>query len=204
MHTPANSDASKSIAAKSVVRQAALDTREAAFGMLGAQTGGLIAERFMAAVPITEEAVVAGYFPIRSEADCVPLMSRLSNEGHVCALPRVVAVDAPLEFGVWLPGAETGDGPFGTRIPPEAAPVIEPNMLLVPLLAFDRDGYRLGYGGGFYDRTLQALRRRKPVTAIGIAFAAQECPTLPRDGLDEPLDWVVTEQEARCFSGVAA
>lgn len=172
--------------------------------MLGQRIGALVAERFMAAVPIAEEAVVAGYVPIRSEADCVPLMSRLSDDGHVCALPRVVAADAPLEFGVWLPGAETGEGPFGTRIPPEAAPVVEPDLLLVPLLAFDGDGYRLGYGGGFYDRTLQALRRRKPVTAVGIAFAVQECSALPRDGFDEPLDWVVTEQEARCFSGVAA
>ena len=87
-------------------------------------------------------------------------------------------------------------GPFGIAEPKQSAEVLRPDVLLVPLLAFDRVGYRLGYGGGFYDRTLRELRALKPVLAIGVAFAAQETPETPRGSMDEKLDWVITEREA--------
>ena len=85
---------------------------------------------------------------------------------------------------------------FGTRAPMPDAPEMEPDLLIVPMLAFDRSGFRLGYGGGFYDRTLERLRSMKPVTAVGVAFAGQEVAYVPHDDLDQPLDWIVTEREA--------
>lgn len=205
MAKPLMSDVSQSVP-KSVLRQAAFDRREAAFRALGSDIGAALADRFLAEVSLAgalaaEGAVVGGYYPIRSEADCLILMARLAGRGHVCALPIVRHAEAPLDFGAWAPNGPTRAGPFGTRLPPHGAPPVEPDIVLVPLLAFDDRGHRLGYGGGFYDRTLVALRRRKPIVAVGLGFADQECAELPDEPFDEALDWVVTEKEARRFSG---
>jgi 5-formyltetrahydrofolate cyclo-ligase len=137
--------------------------------------------------------VVSGFHPFKSEIDVLPLLARLASEGWVTALPIVRAERQPLIFRQWAPGEPTVPGVWGIPMPAEEAPDVEPDVLLVPLLAFDRLGYRLGYGGGFYDRTLAHLRQKKQVTAIGIGYAGQEVSLVPRGGMDQRLDYVLTE-----------
>jgi 5-formyltetrahydrofolate cyclo-ligase len=137
--------------------------------------------------------VVAGYWPMRSEADPRPLMAALSANGHQLALPCVVQRAAPLLFRRWQEGDPLAAGPYNTREPLPAAQPVIPSVLLVPLLAFDAQGFRLGYGGGYYDRTLASLRAAHPVQAIGIAYAGQEIPAVPHDGYDLRLDAILTE-----------
>lgn len=140
-------------------------------------------------------AVVAGYWPLGGEIDPRPLMAALAGLGCRLALPVVVARAAPLEFRAWAEGEPLEAGPHGTAHPPTTAPRLRPDVVLVPLLGFDRGGWRLGYGGGYYDRTLQSLRETAPIRAIGLAFAAQEMAAVPRDGHDQPLDAIATERE---------
>lgn len=135
--------------------------------------------------------VLAGYMPMRTEIDCLPAMA--AHQGSV-AVPVIMAAGQPLQFRQWTARARMVPGAFGALIP-ETGYWLVPEVLIVPLLAFDRRGYRLGYGGGFYDRTLEGLRARGPVTAIGFAFAAQEVETVPIEPTDQPLDMIVTEAE---------
>lgn len=132
---------------------------------------------------------VAFYMPIRTELDPRPALA--GHDGPLC-LPVVVAPEAPLAFRLWTPGAPMQKGDFGIEIPADPRE-IRPEVIVVPMLAFDRRGYRLGYGGGFYDRTLQALRATGPVVAIGFAYGAQELPHLPTEPTDQKLDLIVTE-----------
>jgi 5-formyltetrahydrofolate cyclo-ligase len=108
-------------------------------------------------------------------------------------LPVVVRRGLPLLFRAWHPGQPLVTGSFGVPRPDKDQPELTPRVLIVPLLAFDRAGYRLGYGGGFYDRTLAALRQRKPITAIGVGYVAQELPQVPHGPMDQRLDYVLTE-----------
>ncbi|MCE7998722.1 MAG: 5-formyltetrahydrofolate cyclo-ligase [Rhodobiaceae bacterium] len=186
-------------ASKSVLRQKALQIRSDARKALGESAGQAILDHFLADVPRTSGASVAGYFPIRSEADPMPLMGELGQLGHTCALPRVTGADKPLRFFRWKPGDKTDEGAFGTRVPVKKAEEIIPDILLVPLVAFDLRGFRLGYGGGFYDRTLASLRAKRSCLAVGIAYSVQEYDMLPHDVYDQPLDWVVSEKGSRCF-----
>ena len=141
-------------------------------------------------------AVVSAYWPMGDELDVRPLLHLLHGAGHVCALPTVVRRGEVLVFRVWHPGMDLDKGVLGTRHPPATAVAVTPEVVLAPLLAFDAEGYRLGYGGGYYDRTLAGLRSVGPVFAIGIAYAAQQVDKVPRTGYDEPLDWIVTEKGA--------
>ena len=141
-------------------------------------------------------AVISAYWPMGDEIDVGPLLHHLHGAGYVCALPAVVAPKGPLAFRVWHPGMVLDSGVLGTSHPPAAAAIVTPRVVLVPLLAFDDAGTRLGYGGGYYDRTLAGLRGAGPVLAIGIAYAAQQVDKAPRTGYDEPLDWIVTEEGA--------
>lgn len=146
----------------------------------------------MPALP--KESVVAGYWAIGDEIDVRPLMRHLIDRGHLCALPVVTGPDRPLAFRAWTPDAEMEVGPLGTRHPAAGEDIV-PDVLLLPLLAYDDDGYRLGWGGGYYDRTLEALRQTKPgVLAVGAAFAGQRLDRLPRGPYDQPLDWILTEK----------
>ncbi len=139
------------------------------------------------------------------ELDTAPLVAALVRAGARLALPVVAAKAQPLVFRPWRPGDEMKSGPFGIAEPLDAAGEVDPAIFLVPLLAFDRRGYRVGYGGGFYDRTLQAARARRKVLALGLAFAAQEVPSVPTDEFDQPLDGVLTERGAiRCEGGMRA
>jgi 5-formyltetrahydrofolate cyclo-ligase len=137
---------------------------------------------------------VAGYWPVGTELDVRHTLSHLDLIGFGCALPVVVAKGEPLTFRIWTPQTPMERSGLGILAPAATVPVVDPDVLLVPLLAFDRAGYRLGYGAGFYDRTLERLRRSKNVTAIGIGFAGQEVDSVPRDQYDQPLDWLVTER----------
>lgn len=128
---------------------------------------------------------------MRTEIDCLPAMA--AHKGPV-GVPVIPGADQPLIFRRWRPGAAMVPGAFGALIP-EAGDVVEPEVLIVPLLAFDRRGYRLGYGGGFYDRTLERLRAMRPVLAIGFAFSMQEIETVPTEPTDQKLDLIVTERE---------
>jgi 5-formyltetrahydrofolate cyclo-ligase len=139
--------------------------------------------------------VVSGFHPYQSEADIRPLLGRLAGEGWTPALPIVIGKGLPLQFRRWFPGEPTILGRWNIQQPLDTSPLVEPDVLLVPLLAFDRAGYRLGYGGGFYDRSLEGLRQRKPITAIGVGFAAQEIAAVPHDRLDQRLDFVMTDKE---------
>ena len=132
---------------------------------------------------------LSGYMPMRTEIDPLPAMA--AHDGPV-GVPVIMAKATPLQFREWTPTAPMVEGPFGARVP-EGGAWIVPQVLIVPLLAWDRRLYRLGYGGGFYDRTLQGLRERGPVLAIGFAFAAQEVAEVPIDATDQRLDLVVTE-----------
>ena len=138
---------------------------------------------------------VSGYLPIRTEIDPVPVMATLP--GPVC-VPVIPGADQPLQFHLWTPQVVLVNGPFGAKVPAEGV-AVTPRVLIVPMLAFDMRGYRLGYGGGFYDRTLAKLRAAGPVTALGFAFDAQEVPQVPTDAYDQPLDGIVTESGLRQF-----
>lgn len=145
-------------------------------------------------------AIVAGTVAMRSELDPLPSLERLaSSRGVALALPRTPTRGLPLVFHSWAIGAPLEPGTFGVREPFATAPIVEPNVLLVPLLAFDLHGARLGYGGGFYDRTLAQLRSRGSVLAIGLAFEAQRIDSVPTGPHDERLDAVVTEAGVRWF-----
>ena len=135
--------------------------------------------------------VLSGYWPIRDEADPRPAMD--AHDGPVC-LPVVPGRDVPLIFRAWN-GGELERGSMGTAHPPESAPEMTPRVLIVPMAGFDRAGHRIGYGGGYYDRTLALLRGMGPIAAIGCAFAVQEVASIPAGPYDQPLDLIVTDKE---------
>lgn len=136
-----------------------------------------------------------GYWPLGSELDARPALLHLKQLGHPVGLPVSGPRGTALVFRDWDPQAPMAAGRYGIQEPPEGRAVLLPSLLLVPLLAFDRSGHRLGYGAGYYDRTLDALRDSGAVVAVGVAFAVQEIPAVPVDGHDERLDWIVTERE---------
>lgn len=141
--------------------------------------------------------------PIGSEIDCLPLLHRLNAAGVPLCLPVVSGSDAPLRFRFWAPDDPLVAGTFGTSEPAAAAQEVSPQVLLVPMLAFDRNGNRLGYGGGYYDRTLKALRAASDgggIVAIGVAFAGQLRDKVPVSETDQPLDWILTEVGANCVA----
>lgn len=148
-------------------------------------------------LPIGKGAVVSFYWPMGDEADPRALVSRLAARGHPLALPVVAKKDSPLVFRRWREGDALVVHAFGMHEPASDAPVVTPDVLLVPLLAFDARGHRLGYGGGFYDRTLASLETK---LAIGVAYAGQEVDMLPALPHDHPLDMVVTELGVRAFA----
>jgi 5-formyltetrahydrofolate cyclo-ligase len=139
--------------------------------------------------------IVSGFMPMRSEINPLPLMKRLAGAGAQLALPVTGRRGDPLVMRTWAWGEPLASGVWGIREPRPEAPQVDPDILLVPLLAFDRAGGRLGYGGGYYDVTLAGLRSRKAVTAIGLAFALQEIAGVPTTPHDATLDLVLTEQE---------
>ena len=143
---------------------------------------------------------VSVFYPLRDEPDTAPLLSALADEGFATALPVVVGRGSALAFRLWRPGEPTRAGAMSIREPVEDAPVVDPDLLFVPLACFDRRGHRIGYGAGYYDRTLSNLRAMKPVHAIGVAYGICEVAAVPYETHDQTLDAIVTEQETILFS----
>ena len=143
---------------------------------------------------INGDYIVSGYWPIRDELDARRVLTGLHEEGVTCVLPVVTDRRSALRFRRWRPGDVLEQSSFGLSEPVSAAPELVPRVVLVPLLAVDARGNRLGYGGGYYDRTLSTLRQTGPVMAVGLCFEAQRIPDVPHDRRDQPLDWIVTEK----------
>lgn len=178
---------------KKALRAAAL-TRRAA---IGPEAREKLAEKLaLAGVDLARRAIartVAAYWPMRDEADTRYLIEALLYHEFVVGLPAVEAPARPLLFRRWTTKDPLIPGPYGVREPSRRLPEVRPDILFVPLAAFDRRGNRLGYGGGYYDATLRELRAMKRVLAVGVAFAAQEAEAIPPEPHDERLDLVITE-----------
>jgi 5-formyltetrahydrofolate cyclo-ligase len=146
-------------------------------------------------IEVPEGAIVSGSMPLKNEIDAQPLMRKLSARGARLALPVVIGRGKPLLMRAWDFNEPLAVGVWGIREPKPDAAAVDPDIILVPLAAFDRTGHRVGYGAGYYDQTITQLRARKPITAIGIAFAVQEVPAVPATPRDARLDLVLTERE---------
>jgi 5-formyltetrahydrofolate cyclo-ligase len=177
---------------KSDLRAAALAKRDALNDEQRTAAAQATAERGLP-FEIAPGPIVSGYSPIRSEIDPVPLMRTLAAQGARLALPAVMARGKSLAFRAWSPGDKLTLGPLGILEPSPAAAELIPDIVLVPLAAFDRSGHRIGYGAGHYDYTLAHLRKAKTIAAIGLAFAAQQIPDVPAAAHDVRLDLVLTE-----------
>src|SRR3954466_13239893 len=177
---------------KKRLRAAAKLARATAFVQHGSVAAEKLAGFGLAFGDIPRRAVVSGFSAIGEEISPLPLMMRLSADGHPLCLPVMPGKGVPLLFRSWTPGDPTRAAVWGIGEPLPSAPVLEPDVLLVPLLAFDAQGNRLGYGGGFYDRTIAQLRAVKPVVTIGVAFDEQRIDAVPHTAHDQRLDWVLT------------
>jgi len=196
-HSPgATPETIKNVKAK--LRRDALARREA----LPAQARQAAAEAIAARnfpLRIVPGTIVSGFMPLKSEINPLPLMRKLADVGASLALPMVAGRGKPLTMRAWTWGEPLVAGVWGIREPPPTAVEVDPDVVLVPMLVFDRAGYRIGYGAGYYDLTLAHLRAKKRITAVGIAFAAQEIEAVPRTAFDAPLDLVLTETETIDF-----
>jgi 5-formyltetrahydrofolate cyclo-ligase len=192
-------------AAKRALRVEAAARRRAAVAALPpAEAGRRVRDALLAAIAVPAGVPLSAFWPLEDEFDPRPLIDHFHAAGHPIGLPVVVGRGQPLVFRRWQPGMVLVQGNFRVLTPPPEAPEVTPAVILAPLLAFDAAGYRLGYGGGFYDRTIAKLRAAGKVLAIGVAYAAQEVPAVPRDATDQKLDWIVTEEGARRLGGGSA
>ncbi|MCA8888337.1 MAG: 5-formyltetrahydrofolate cyclo-ligase [Parvularculaceae bacterium] len=180
---------------KKILRQQAEAERNAA-AQARPDAGEHAARNFLASVPLRDGATISLFASFRDEIDTWPLVGALIERGHRLALPVTGKKGEPLTFREFKIGDELIPDSFGVPTPAPAAPELTPEIVVTPLLAFTRRGDRLGYGAGFYDRTLARLRREGEVLAVGFAFGAQEVDHLPTEDHDQPLDWIVTEREA--------
>jgi 5-formyltetrahydrofolate cyclo-ligase len=190
-----------SATAKTELRAQALARRDAIPPPERAAAAETIAARPFP-VDLPPGVIVSGFSPMKSEINPVPLMRRVADRGAKLALPVVAGRGRPLIMRAWSFGEKLGAGVWGIREPQADAPEVLPDILIVPLAAFDRTGHRIGYGAGYFDMTLHRLRAVKPVVAIGVAFAAQEIPAVPATPRDARLDLVLTEREVIDCRGV--
>ena len=180
------------LALKSQLREAALARRDEMPAEARAAAGEAIAARALP-VAVSPGMIVSGFMPIRSELNPLPLLRRFADAGAELALPAVAGRGRPLIMRAWSFGAPLERQQWGIREPAADAATVAPDILIVPLAAFDQRGYRIGYGAGYYDLTLAALRAVKSVTAIGVGYAAQEIDEVPVLPHDQRLDLVLTE-----------
>ena len=186
------SESSDIIAAKSALRERIKAWRAGLGAEDRARAGAALARhglQFLGASP--HGAIVSGFAALPDEFNAEPLLDRLASDGFRLALPSVQGKGRPLIFRAWAPGDAMDRGVWGIAEPKAYKATVEPDILLVPLLAFDRRGWRLGYGGGFYDRTLQQLRARKLVVAVGLAYDEQQVDAVPHLDYDQRLDWIL-------------
>jgi 5-formyltetrahydrofolate cyclo-ligase len=181
------------------LRAAALAKREAMPAQQRADAASTIAARDFP-VPVAKGAIVSGFSPMKSEINPIPLMRKLFDAGAQLALPVIVGRGKPLIMRAWKFGDPFKAGQWGIREPVAEAPEVYPDILIVPLAAFDRRGHRIGFGAGYYDMTIAALRAKKKVTAVGIAFSVQEIERVPSTDRDARLDFMLTEREVIDFS----
>jgi 5-formyltetrahydrofolate cyclo-ligase len=181
-------------AMKAEVRREAVARRDALPAEARQAAGDAIAARAFP-IAVGPGTVVSGFMPLKSEISPLPLMKKLAGAGARLALPAIAGRGKPLILREWNFGAPLDRGQWDIREPKPDAAEVHPDILLVPLLAFDRTGHRIGYGAGYYDMTIAGLRARKSITAVGIAFAAQEVAEVPNTERDARLDLVLTEQE---------
>ena len=179
---------------KAKARAAAFARRKQAFDARSGASAGILSE-FLAGY---RGVSLAGFMPIRTEINPLPAMAEAAAHGPV-GVPVIQAAGHPLKFSRWEPDMPMRAGPFGAEVP-ETDDFFEPEILIVPWVAFDAQGGRLGYGGGFYDRTLQILRAKRATLAVGFAFAAQQADTVPQEPTDQPLDLVITESGVLNFA----
>jgi 5-formyltetrahydrofolate cyclo-ligase len=191
-------DATDTQTRKAELRSVALTLRDALPPTMRAAAAEAIAKRGFP-VDVTPGIVVSGFSPMKTEINPIPLLRKLHDAGARLALPCIVGRGHPLIMRAWEFGAPLASGQWGIREPTADAPEVAPDVLIVPLAAFDRAGHRIGYGAGYYDMTIHALRAKKKVVAIGIAFAAQEIARVPATERDERLDLVLTERETIDF-----
>lgn len=185
--------------AKVELRRSALSARNSLPDERKTEAAHAVAARVNQIPGLRAGQTIAGYWPLGSEIDCRPALTAIGASGCRLVLPVAGHRGDRLLFRVWEPGKKLESGPFGTSHPPASAIVLEPDILLVPLLAFDRQGNRLGYGAAYYDRTLAALRPSRPVTAWGFAFDEQEVAEVPAEPTDQKLDGVITDRRLLRF-----
>lgn len=179
---------------KAELRGQALTKRDALSPEDRAVAAEAIAQRAFP-VPFKPGTIVSGFMPLKSELNPIPLLRKLAEAGAKLALPAIAGRGKPLIMRAYAFGDDLARGQWGIREPKPEAAEVAPDILLVPLAAFDRAGQRIGYGAGYYDMTIAALRAKKKVTAVGLAFAAQEIREVPATPRDEALDLVLTERE---------
>ena len=184
---------------KVLLRREAMRRRAEAHLRLAEAAGKLVQSHGLALLDGNPGRIVSGYLPIRDELTPLPLMLALLKAGRTLALPVIVTKWAPLTFRSWQPADPLVPAAFGLREPLPAAPEVLPDVLLVPLAAFDAEGYRIGYGGGYYDRTLALYRSQRSVTAVGIAHDEQEVPVFAHEPHDQRLDYLITPSGVRTF-----
>jgi 5-formyltetrahydrofolate cyclo-ligase len=185
------------IAIKREMRERQKARRAAALEVLGARINDDLVRQGTALLGERAPGVVSAYYPMAGEIWPLRLMAALKSNGHALALPVMQGKTDPLLFRAWAPGDELIAGVWGIRQPAPSQPAVVPDILLVPLLAFDTRGYRLGYGGGYFDRTLHDLRKRKPILAVGLGLDELEVDAVPHLDYDERLDWILTPSGSR-------
>jgi 5-formyltetrahydrofolate cyclo-ligase len=186
------------VRSKAELRAAALAARDALSDECRAAAAETIAQRGLP-IEIKPGVVVAGYSPIRGEIDPAPLLRKLAEKGARLSLPLVTARGQALRFRTWSPDDRLVRGALGILEPSPGSAEVTPEIVLVPLAGFDKAGHRIGYGAGHYDRTLAQLRKSRPVTAIGLAFGAQQVEAVPALEHDVALDYVLTDTQVFDF-----
>ncbi|MEM8699079.1 MAG: 5-formyltetrahydrofolate cyclo-ligase [Pseudomonadota bacterium] len=179
-------------AEKAALRKTVFAARKAAHAT-GTEAALAVRDEFLRAGFAAGAEVIAAYRPIRTEIDPTPLMEALAASGYRLAVPVIEGDGLPLRFAAWAPGSAMVAGAFGAEVPAQLD-WVTPDLVVVPLVAFDRACWRLGYGGGFYDRSLEGLRAVRPTLAVGLAYAAQEVAAVPLEPTDQALDAIVTER----------
>jgi len=187
-------------AAKQHARQQAFSKRSAITGSVRLSASQSVANHFADHPYLTYAASFAGYYPIRDELDVLPIFNRMAAFHKQMALPHIQSTQPLMTFKSWTPGQPLDTGAHGIKTTAETAPDLIPEVVLVPLLAFNPSGYRLGYGGGYYDRVIAHYRTQGlPTRFFGVAYALQEDTSFPVDAHDQPLDGILTEEGVSMF-----
>ncbi len=185
---------------KRALRREALALRRAVAAGVRAAFNRRLAEEGLRLARLWRPRVVSAFHPLRDEPDALELLQALAAEDFLTALPVVVGRGSALTFRLWRPGDPTRTGAMSIVEPLETAPAVDPDLLFVPLACFDQRGHRIGYGAGYYDRSLARLRTIKPVHAVGVAYGACEVAAVPNEAHDQRLDAVLTEEQTILFS----